>query len=103
MEAIRAAGGHGKAKLKSAKERKLAEKKKKHEEKERGVDVVATGGDLMSDLAAKLQMRRKGISGTKVSVTSQGEQESGGAMDRISSMIPPPPAPSVSHEEEGWE
>ena len=52
----------------------------------------------MSDLMSKLSMRRKGISGDK----SGGGQESGvgGAMDRISSMIPPPP-PAGHDDDDG--
>ena len=42
-------------------------------------------GDLMADLHSKLLMRRRGISGT-----AQNPSETGSAMDRISSMIPPP-------------
>ena len=82
MAAIRNAGGAGKAKLKKAKERK----QKKRAEKEQ---PASGGGDLMSDLFAKLQMRRKGISGSR---GDRGGEETGGgsAMDKISSMIPPP-------------
>ena len=47
----------------------------------------------MSDLMSKLTMRRKGISGDKsASPGSAPDSGSGGAMDKISSMIPPPPA-----------
>ncbi|XP_028395991.1 WASH complex subunit 1-like [Dendronephthya gigantea] len=82
MAAIRNAGGAGKAKLKKAKERK----QKKRAEKEQ---PASGGGDLMTDLFAKLQMRRKGISGSR---GDRGGDETGGgsAMDKISSMIPPP-------------
>ena len=44
------------------------------------------GGDLMGDLMASLNRRRKGISGN--SQNTGGEKV--GAMDRISAMIPPP-------------
>lgn len=69
MEAIRGAGGAGKARLKSAKERRLMESKKN---KDVGSsDATSSGktsggpGDLMSDLAAKLQLRRKGLMGAQ--------------------------------------
>lgn len=88
MAAIRDAGGAGKAKLKSAKERK----QKKRAEKER---PSSGGGDLMGDLFAKLQMRRKGISGSRGD--KSGDDSGGGsAMDKISAMIPPPSNPNAS-------
>ena len=88
MAAIRNAGGAGKAKLKNAKERK----QKKRAEKEA---PSSGGGDLMSDLFAKLQMRRKGISGSRGG--KAGDDSGGGsAMDKISSMIPPPSNPNAS-------
>lgn len=52
----------------------------------------------MADLHAKLSMRRKGISGNK--------PENPTAMDKISEMIPPPPATQSdksSAEEEDWD
>ena len=49
MESIRAAGGAGNVKLKSAKERKL----KKKAEKEAVAAPTSGGGDLMSDLFSK--------------------------------------------------
>ncbi|XP_075850300.1 WASH complex subunit 1-like isoform X2 [Microcebus murinus] len=58
LESIRQAGGIGKAKLRSVKERKL-EKKLEQEQ----VRATSQGGDLMLDLFNKLAMRRKGISG----------------------------------------
>ena len=84
--------------MKSAKDRKLDAKKRRQEAAETG-DVAAASasgaGDLMSDLAAMLSMRRKGISGSGKgaprgddAVPSTG---GGSAMDRISAMIPPPP------------
>ena len=88
MAAIRNAGGADKAKLKSSKERK----QKKRAEKER---PSSGGGDLMSDLFSKLQMRRKGISGSRGDKSSE-DTDGGSAMDRISSMIPPPSNPSAS-------
>uniref|UniRef100_A0A8C2NWU5 WH2 domain-containing protein n=1 Tax=Capra hircus TaxID=9925 RepID=A0A8C2NWU5_CAPHI len=57
LESIRQAGGIGKAKLRSVKERKLEKKKQKEQEQ---VRATTQGGDLMSDLFNKLAMRRKG-------------------------------------------
>ena len=82
MAAIRNAGGAGKAKLKRSKERKLQKKAAKEQ--------TSSGGDLMSDLFAKLQMRRKGISGSRGEKSANNETGGGSAMDKISSMIPPP-------------
>ena len=96
MDAIRKAGGSGKAKLRSVEDRKVEAKKKKQEEKAQG------GGDLMADLHAKLSMRRKGISGAN-------KLPEGSAMDKISAMIPPPPikeraaSTSATEEEDEWE
>ena len=78
MAAIR---GAGKAVLRDSKERK----QKKRAEKE----APSGGGDLMGDLFAKLQMRRKGISGSRGDKSSN-DTGGGSAMDKISSMIPPP-------------
>lgn len=52
-------------------------------------------GDLMSDLAAKLSLRRKGISG------SQQGKEGGSIMDKLLASIPPPPQRMESSESEG--
>lgn len=50
---------------------------------------VPKGGDLMADLHLKLQMRRKGISGSKHA--DQGHLGGAeGAFARMSSIIPPP-------------
>ena len=75
-------------------------KKKKHED---SVDTAGQamgggggGGDLMSDLAAKLQMRRKGISGGagKTSGDSGTDTDTGrkpqNPLDGVSKLIPPP-------------
>ncbi|ELT98604.1 hypothetical protein CAPTEDRAFT_174078 [Capitella teleta] len=95
LAAIRNAGG--KAKLKSAKNRKVEMKKKKEEE---SIAASSGGGDLMSDLAAKLSMRRKGISGTK----GESDAAPSNPMDRISAMIPPPPSRETSEApDEDWE
>ena len=93
MAAIRNAGGAGKAKLKNSKERKQRKKAEKEQSSGGG------GGDLMSDLFAKLQMRRKGISGTR---GDKSEETGGGsAMDKISAMIPPPSNLSSSLQSDG--
>lgn len=104
LESIRQAGG--KPKLRSVQDRKIEAKKKKQEEK-----VSGGGGDLMTDLFAKLSMRRKGISGavrTGSASESSSEVPSGGAksaMDRISAMIPAPPKPSQPEvqSEDDWD
>jgi WAS family protein 1 len=52
--------------LKSVREQKADEKKSKEAaSKAKAGKAGGGGGDLMSDLANKLAMRRKGISGTK--------------------------------------
>lgn len=87
-------------KLRSAKERKLETKKKLQEDKAKG--GASGGGDLMSDLASRLMLRRKGISGSKAAGAQDGEPVS--PMDRISAMIPPPPAKSDSEShEDNWD
>ncbi|XP_060020334.1 WASH complex subunit 1 isoform X2 [Lagenorhynchus albirostris] len=101
LESIRQAGGIGKAKLRSVKERKL-EKKKQKEQKQ--VRATSQGGDLMSDLFNKLAMRRKGISGKG---PGPGASEGpGGAFARMSDSIPPlpplQPAPG-EEDEDDWE
>ncbi|XP_076363685.1 WASH complex subunit 1-like isoform X2 [Tachypleus tridentatus] len=105
LESIRQVGGSGKAKLRSVKERKIEAKKKKQEEK-----TVAGSGDLMTDLFNKLQMRRKGISGTVKGNTAEPQKEASSpasassALGRISAMIPSPPklASDVGEDEE-WD
>lgn len=124
LDSIRKAGGATGAGLKSAKDRKISNKKKKQEEKEQGGDGSSSGGgggggggggDLMGDLFSKLTMRRKGISGTKAAdnkgsgADSGGASNSGGgsAMDKISSMIPPPPKMNVpaadGSDDDNWD
>lgn len=88
MDSIRSAGLKG---LKSVKERKRKEKLAKQEESHQ---PVSGGGDLMSDLTSKLQLRRKGIAGIKANATSSSS--SVGVMDKISSMIPSPPPPTTT-------
>ncbi|XP_039725088.1 LOW QUALITY PROTEIN: WASH complex subunit 1 [Pteropus medius] len=101
LESIRQAGGIGKAKLRSVKERKLEKKKQKEQEQ---VRATGQGGDLMSDLFNKLVMRRKGISG-KGPGTGASEGP-GGAFARMSDSIPPLPPPQQppgEEDEDDWE
>lgn len=95
MEAIRNAGGSGKARLRSVVDRKQEAKRIRQEEEDISKEG---GGNLMADLHAKLAMRRKGISGIK--------QEGGtGAVERMMTMIPPPPPvkESETEDDEEWE
>ncbi|XP_057658594.1 WASH complex subunit 1 isoform X1 [Diorhabda carinulata] len=95
MEAIRNAGGSGKAKLKSIQNKKEQEVATK----------VPQGNDFMADLHNTLFMRRKGISGAKQLHDTSIDADS--TLSRISSMIPPPePKPdpeSTSNDEEEWD
>ena len=86
MDEIRKKGGKERAGLKPVKEKKREEKLARQEEKEKG---GSGGGDLMSDLAEKLDMRRKAFAG-----------DNGGAMGKISSMIPPPPKGGPSDDDD---
>ncbi|KZC14061.1 WAS protein family like protein 1 [Dufourea novaeangliae] len=74
MAAIRDAGGIERAKLRHT---------VPPEEKGNRWSSASVGGDLMADLHAKLALRRKGIAGT-----------GGNALERMSSLIPPPPKPN---------
>ena len=61
------------------------------------------GGDMMADLMSKLTLRRKGISGTKVAGEERAQERGvgdGGAMEKISLMIPPPPPAKADDQEE---
>uniref|UniRef100_A0A4W2ID93 WASH complex subunit 1 n=1 Tax=Bos indicus x Bos taurus TaxID=30522 RepID=A0A4W2ID93_BOBOX len=101
LESIRQAGGIGKAKLRSVKERKLEKKKQKEQEQ---VRATSQGGDLMSDLFNKLAMRRKGISGKGPG--SGASEGPGGAFARMSDSIPPLPPPQQplgEEDEDDWE
>uniref|UniRef100_A0A8C2NV62 WH2 domain-containing protein n=1 Tax=Capra hircus TaxID=9925 RepID=A0A8C2NV62_CAPHI len=101
LESIRQAGGIGKAKLRSVKERKLEKKKQKEQEQ---VRATTQGGDLMSDLFNKLAMRRKGISGKGPG--SGASEGPGGAFARMSDSIPPLPPPHQppgEEDEDDWE
>lgn len=92
MQAIRNAGG--KSKLRSfpaADEVSPSEKKKPQ---------PPPSGDLMSDLHAKLALRRRGIAGSK-----EAKKEKTSLMDKVSSLIPPPMKESESDEssDSDWE
>ena len=102
LDAIR---GFQKTKLQSVDERKVAKKKKRHDDAVDGAGGrggATGGGDLMSDLAAQLKLRRKGISGAgkptgNSTADSGGDSDSGrrnrNPLDRLAKLIPPPPAP----------
>lgn len=79
LESIRQAGG--KAGLKSV--RRPQQQRKQ---------VAPPGGDLMSDLKSKLQLRRRGISGETdhTSKPSSAPAEVTSPLDRVLEMIPPP-------------
>lgn len=110
MAAIRNAGGKKGAKLKSGKERK---KERKQEKAAGASGGGGGGGDIMSDLFAKISMRRKGISGSSKPDGGRDEKssrdnntDSMSPMDKISAMIPPPSHSkdrSDTHDSEDWE
>lgn len=79
MQAIRSAGGKAKLRSVAAADEQVPTTKKK--------PPAAPAGDLMSDLHAKLAMRRRGIAGSK-----EAKKEKASIMDKVSSMIPPPSA-----------
>lgn len=87
MAAIRAAG---KSKLRSvpAADEQVPTAKKKP-------SAAAPAGDLMSDLHAKLALRRRGIAGSK-----EAKKEKSSIMDKVSSMIPPPKKKTDSSDDE---
>ncbi|KAF6206103.1 hypothetical protein GE061_017328 [Apolygus lucorum] len=93
MAAIRLAGGSGKAKLKPIAHDSVTS------------EISATSkkpGNFMEDLHAKLSMRRKGISG-RVDVSEGGQV---GMLERINSMIPPPPpkdSDTATEDGSDWE
>uniref|UniRef100_A0A2R5LK31 Putative was protein family log 2 n=1 Tax=Ornithodoros turicata TaxID=34597 RepID=A0A2R5LK31_9ACAR len=93
LESIRQAGGR--PKLRSAGQRR-----------EKAAPKVEPGGDLMSDLRSKLQLRRKGISGANQRESSPKEKETfKSPLDRMVSMIPAPPEDDggdTTGTDEGW-
>jgi len=96
LASIRNAGGIGKVKLKSSKERRM--EKKKEAQIPKDTSSSSGGGDLMGDLFAKIAMRRIGISGSKHPAGNPSNE--GSALEKISAMIPPPTAPTASVDEE---
>ncbi|KAI5711791.1 hypothetical protein M8J75_003187 [Diaphorina citri] len=80
MQAIRTAGGTRKAKLRCV---------DATPESDNNMIVAPPSGDLMSDLAAKLQLRRKGISGSHNQM-NENSTSSGNLMDKLLHNIPPP-------------
>ena len=91
MAAIRNAGGKKGAKLKSGKERK------KERKQEKAAAGGSGGGDIMSDLFAKISMRRKPVCISGSSKTEGRDEKSYSSntdsmspMDKISAMIPSP-------------
>ncbi|XP_065576877.1 WASH complex subunit 1-like [Artemia franciscana] len=102
MDAIRQAGGAGKAKLKSVVKTTSEEPTQEITRDEKSKSAVKPGGDLMSDLMAKLSTRRKGISGppaTKLLTPAQPSAPSG-IFEKISSLIFQPEEDSQPDEEE---
>lgn len=93
MDAIRKAGGAGKAGLKIGKNRKQARKAKKEE-------VKSSPGDLLGDLSAALGRRRKAMSGKE---KREDTHSTGGGtmMDKVAAMIPPPSITEGSDESDG--
>lgn len=93
MQAIRNAGGKSKLRSFAAADELSPVEKKKIQ--------AAPAGDLMSDLHAKLALRRRGIAGTK-----EAKKEKASLMDKVSSLIPPPPKRTESDNESSdseWE
>ena len=116
LESIRQAGGSGKVKLKSAKDRKL---KKKAPVKQDSTTSNNGGVFMIAALQAKLRMRREGISGKKKKSSAGGDggddvdfaapkdvDNNGGAMGKIAAMLPPP-MPDVGNasgdQDSDWE
>ena len=88
MEAIRNAAGKSVLRsIPAAEEQSPMEEKKKPK--------AAPAGDLMSDLHAKLALRRRGIAGSK----EAKKEKKVSLMDKVSSLIPPPPKRSDSDDE----
>ncbi|XP_037070846.1 WASH complex subunit 1-like [Pollicipes pollicipes] len=79
MEAIRQAGGRSQARLRAV--------STGAPQRKQDADAPPSG-DLMAALAAKLSIRRKGISGDK---THPDWSETSGALAKVSALIPPPP------------
>lgn len=86
MEAIRNAGGKSKLRSVPAADEEVPLTKKKPQ--------AAPAGDLMSDLHAKLALRRRGIAGSK-----EAKKEKASLMEKVSSLIPPPSKRAESDDE----
>ena len=111
LAAIRASGGSRGAGLKKAEERRVSSgTSSEAAQLSSSPSQGGSGGglDLMGEISRKLAMRRKGMSGKAdqggniqnknvVSNRNVPKPSAGGAMDKISSMIPPPP-PTTTNE-----
>lgn len=112
LAAIRASGGRAGAGLKPVGSSSEGPKKTGSAAEVNSSVGGASGGDLLSDLAAKLKMRRQGMSGK---LAQQGPPASSwttgspqpppapslsGTLGKISSMIPPPTAVPQGAEED---
>ncbi|CAJ0959896.1 unnamed protein product, partial [Mesorhabditis belari] len=102
MEAIRAAGGTGKARLKKVdndEETQRSRKGKKEVETKHKSALPPSGGDLMSALAKALDARRKYISGRHERIDDDGGDAT------TSNRIPPPPnmGKGGGNDDEDWD
>jgi WAS protein family homolog 1 len=89
MQAIRNAAGKSKLRsIPAADEQAPTAAKKKPQ--------AAPAGDLMSDLHAKLALRRRGIAGSK-----EAKKEKASLMEKVSSLIPEPSKRSESEDDSG--
>ena len=101
LAAIRAAGGAKGAGLKSADAPPATSTNHVDGKSGQGKSGGGGGLDLMGEIAQKLAMRRKGMSGkanTDLSTCGKSNPivpKPSGAMDKISSMIPPPSGPKI--------
>lgn len=100
LAAIRASGGVGGKGLKKASERQTSVANTEDSSSSNSPSTGGGGGlDLMGEIARKLAMRRKGMSGKADQEGGLGNRnvskptvpKPSSAMDKISSMIPPPP------------
>ena len=99
LAAIRASGGVGGKGLKKASERQTSVANTEDSSSSNSPSTGGGGLDLMGEIARKLAMRRKGMSGKADQEGGLGNRnvskptvpKPSSAMDKISSMIPPPP------------
>lgn len=89
MQAIRNAAGKSKLRTIPAADEEMPTAVKKKPQ-------AAPAGDLMSDLHAKLALRRRGIAGSK-----EAKKEKASLMEKVSSLIPPPSKRSESDDNSG--